>query len=279
MKILLFFFLTIGTTAHAWTLNNNFGASFKDNVVKVKVAGNSPCSPTNAQLTPTELEELIGPAVDKFWNTVPTSALHLKSSGFSEDITNIYDGILCSPTDDACITSAGVNIIPPVSDIIISCNDESTNFGGSGVLAVTVPNKFSGKKIVGAIILINDFSPVFGNLSRDEKISVLAHEIGHAIGLGHSETSESLMYYRTKGFKEKLAQDDIDGLTYLYPVHLDLFGLTEGGLLGGCGTIQTNNQNPPKDPPFVQMGISLMVFIFLFELKRLFRRTKARTTT
>ena len=275
MKLMLLSLLTLTFNAHAWTLNNNFGASFKDNNVKVKVAGNSTCSISNAGVTAQQLEAMIGPAVDKFWNEVPTSALKLESAGFSGNIANIIAGRLCSPTDDACITAAGGNLIPPVTDIIISCNVESTNFGGTGVLAVTVPNKFSGKKIAGAVILINDYSPAFGNLSYDDKIAVLAHEIGHAIGLGHSEEKSALMYYRTTGLRKNLAQDDIDGVTYLYPVYVDAFGLAEGGILGGCGTIKFNDHEPPKDPPFVQMAITLMVLVAMFEARRLLKRKRS----
>lgn len=287
MKYLLSLIFTLGT-AHAYTLNNNFGASFKKNDVKVRVAGNTICDPTNAGVTPAELEDLIKPAVDKFWNVVPTSALDLGASGSSEAINNINEGRLCSPTDQDCIDEAvtagnsvpSEGLIPPVTDIIIACNSNPLNYGSSNVIAVTIPNKFSGKKIVGAVILINDFAATFGNLSRADKISVLAHEIGHAIGLGHSEESSALMYYRTVNLRSNLGQDDVDGVSYLYPMHVDAFGLS-GGLLGSCGTIQTNNDRtePPSNPPFVQMGISLGLMILISELVRLFSRTKARSAT
>lgn len=264
--ILSFFILLLSPSVFAWTLNNNFGAGFKENDVKVKVAGNTICNPAFANVTAAELTDMIKPAVKKFWNTVPTSALNLSASGFTDNITNINDGILCSPTDEDCITSAGANVIPPVTDIVIACNEEPTNFGGNSVLAVTVPNKFSGKKIVGAVVLINNFSDAFGKLDHDDKISVLAHEIGHAIGLGHSEDTNALMYYKTSGLRTNLHQDDIDGVTYLYPTVIDLFGLAEGGLLGGCGTINMNDQDPPQTPPMAQMFVSLGLMILLFSL-------------
>ena len=181
MKFLLCLIFSLGT-AHAYTLNNNFGASFKKNDVKVRVAGNTICDPVNAGVTPAELEDLIKPAVDKYWNEVPTSALELDASGASEAITNINEGRLCSPTDQDCIddaVAAGTidpdeGLIPPVTDIVIACNSNPLNFGSSNVIAVTIPNKFSGKKIIGAVILINDFAPTFGALQKHEKVSVLA---------------------------------------------------------------------------------------------------------
>lgn len=272
--LLLSFFIT--TFSHAYTLNNNFGASFKDNKVKVFVDSGTTCDQN--LLTVNDLESMIGPAVDKFWNEVPTSSLKLDSAGFSEAIFTMNEGRLCSPTDDACIsagtTAGGLDpakgLIPAVNDIIIGCNDNPLNFGGGNVLAVTVPNKFSGKKIAGAVILINDATNTFGSLSRSDQIAVLAHEIGHAIGLGHSDDKAALMYYRTVNLRKSLGQDDVDGVSYLYPMVLD--GM---GLLGGCGTI-SDGKNPPKDPPFWQMAITLGFLILAFEL---LRRAKTRSTT
>jgi hypothetical protein len=281
MKYLLvgLFFLS---HAHAFTLNNNFGASFKNKNVSVYVDSGSTCAVN--QLTPYELADLVGPAVDKFWNEVPTSSLRLKAAGFSEAVFTMNHGRLCSPTDTACITAGTTagnstpaeGLIPAVKNIVISCNDNQLNFGNGNVLAVTVPNKFSGKKIAGAVILINDGANTFGNLSKSDKIAVIAHEIGHAIGLGHAEDKSALMYYRTVDLRNNLGQDDVDGVTYLYPMHVDGYGLLQGiEPLGGCGTISTGG-NPPKDPPSWQMGITLGLLILIFELMKLLGRFKAR---
>lgn len=267
--ILSFFFISY---THAYTLNNNFGAGFKDNKVKVYVDADTTCAKN--LLTPGQLEAMIGPAVDKFWNEVPTSSLRLEASGFSAGVPTMNHGRLCSPTDDSCITagsSSPEGLIPPVSDIVIACNDNNLNFDGSNVLAVTIPNKFSGQKIAGAVILINEGSDSFGKLSHSDQIAVIAHEIGHAIGLGHSDVKAALMYYRIVNLRRNLGQDDVDGVSYLYPVKFDGFGL-----LGGCGTI-SDGKNPPSNPPFWQMGITLGLFILIIEALKLFYRSKTRT--
>ena len=262
------------SNSHAYTLNNNFGAGFKDNKVKVYVDADTVCP--NNKITAGQLEAMIGPAVDKFWNEVPTSALRLEAAGFSAGIPTMNHGRLCSPTDEDCITAGQADtargLIPPVNDIIIACNDHDDNFGGSNVLAVTIPNKFSGQKIAGSVILINEDSDSFGKLSHSDQIAVIAHEIGHAIGLGHSHDKAALMYYRTVNLRRNLGQDDVNGVSYLYPVHFDGFGL-----LGGCGTI-SDGKNPPSDPPFWQMGITLGLLILIFESLKLFYRTKTRAT-
>ncbi len=263
--ILLCLFMT--TNLFAYTLNNNFGSSFKNHKVTVFVDENTNCA--QAGMTVYELKSLIGPAI-KFWNNVPTSNLVLKNGGFSTATNNINHGRLCAPTDDSCINSAPGNVIAPVEDIIIACNDLGTNYGSSSVLAVTVPNNFSGRKIAGAVIIINETAQtIFDDLSRSDKIGVLAHEIGHAIGLGHTEDKAALMYFRTVDQRSKLGKDDMRGVSYLYPMQIDA-----GGLLGGCGTITNADGSPPSNPPFWQMGAALILMIALFELLKLLNRPK-----
>ncbi|ESO03668.1 hypothetical protein HELRODRAFT_79991, partial [Helobdella robusta] len=48
---------------------------------------------------------------------------------------------------------------------------------------------------------------------------VAIHEFGHALGLNHSNVTSSVMFPYYKGYKEniELQQDDIDGITSLYP--------------------------------------------------------------
>jgi hypothetical protein len=277
--------LFLPLTSFAWTLNNNFAASFKKNEVKVFIDAGTTCA--NNNLTVNDLEGLIGPAVSNFWNKVPTSALKLQPSGFSEAIFTMNEGRLCSPTDDSCIaagTAAGNDgtpadgLIPAVEEIVIACNRNPLNFGGNNVLAVTIPNKFSGKKIAGAVILINNTpdSGAFGRLSKSDQEAVIAHEIGHAIGLGHSEDVAALMYYRTVNLRRRLGQDDINGVSFLYPVKGDLFGLMggdKGGLLAGCGTISADKKTPPGGS-ILMMMLPMGVMIFIFSVYQLLNRAK-----
>lgn len=47
--------------------------------------------------------------------------------------------------------------------------------------------------------------------------TVWLHELGHALGLGHSNVDGSVMEPYYEGSRRTLHQDDIDGITYLYP--------------------------------------------------------------
>jgi hypothetical protein len=249
-----FLMLILPLSAQAFTLNNNFEAAFEDHDVKVSIDENTTCLYTG--LTIDELSSLVKPAVRDFWNTVPTSSLHLEDAGTSRATDNM-------------IEDAGASLIPPVNGIIIACNDSASNFEGKNILAVTVPNNFEGKKIKGAVILINDTQDSgFKKLSRKDKISVIAHEIGHAIGLGHSEDNAALMYYRTVKQRKKLGQDDIDGVSYLYPVHVDGCGAF-GGLFGG--TIKKNEKEDDQNFPYWPLAISFAAMIGVFEFIRLMK--------
>jgi hypothetical protein len=72
------------------------------------------------------------------------------------------------------------------------------------------------------------------NIDSERVKAIIAHEIGHVLGLGHSEDTAALMYYDVTAKKElSLAQDDVDGFTYLYPRD----ELQGDDLLGGCGVL------------------------------------------
>jgi len=47
--------------------------------------------------------------------------------------------------------------------------------------------------------------------------SVLLHENGHVAGLGHSADTSAVMYAYYGGLRRELHQDDIDGISFLYP--------------------------------------------------------------
>ena len=225
--------LILSWPAQAYRLNTSNGAHFAQTTVKFYVTSNADC--TQAGVSATELLSIAKDAADKFWNRVGSSRLRLKSGGLYTTNNSLFNtGILCP--DQPGSSCPPVSSIPYVPKLLITCNSNSTdNFPSDDYIAISAPTFLSGDKIRGSVILINDTpSSPFAGLSRAEKVNVLAHELGHAVGLGHTPNKEALMYYQNADKIMRLSQDDIDGISYLYPHPID-----------NCGGIIGSLQEPP----------------------------------
>lgn len=53
---------------------------------------------------------------------------------------------------------------------------------------------------------------IFQFNDKTQLIKVLAHELGHAIGIGHLDNPKAIMYYLNEGINEKLTADDLTAL-------------------------------------------------------------------
>ena len=238
--------------AFSFSFNNSVGAAFEGDEVIVSVADNC----TNLGISNTELLSIVQDSLDQYWNTVATSNLVLKlgslktvSSVFLTDTICLAPGN-CVPNPDLIIDSG----------VLISCNTNlSGNFSGSNsVQAVTLPNNIVNTVLVGSLMLINDDAAnTFQDKSRAQMVSIIAHELGHAIGLGHSPVKDSLMYFTIVPVREKLGFDDIDGITYLYPKSQPI----------GCGIIKNiNNNKEIKKGSDTSNQAALASFLFLLSL-------------
>ncbi|MFZ0544563.1 MAG: matrixin family metalloprotease [Candidatus Promineifilaceae bacterium] len=104
--------------------------------------------------------------------------------------------------------------------------------GIGGILGhATFPNPYADRQV---IIHFDDEEPWVDSTTIDvDLVTVAAHEIGHALGLDHSNDINSLMYASYFGPRRFLSQDDINGIQSLY---------------GQNETTQEPPQAPPANP-------------------------------
>ncbi len=88
----------------------------------------------------------------------------------------------------------------------------------AGTLAVTfLPPAANGGTDAGDIFLNSNVNWQIG--SNYDLMTVMAHEFGHALGLGESSVSTAVMYGSYNGIKQALASDDITGIDSVYGTH------------------------------------------------------------
>ena len=231
-SLILSSIILLSKTGFAFTFNNTVGLAFKNDEVKINVVDND-CSANGFPWTTNEIMDASVEAANKFWNVVPTSRLKIRRGSILPQNNNIRDNEVCVGGDCSNITSDFVT-----TDILISCSEEATlsnfNNGNTSVLAVTVPTSYSEKELKGSVILLNSIpGNVLSSKTYSELVSTLAHEMGHAFGLGHSPVTDSLMYYLSFDTRSHLGFDDVDGISYLYPRAQPV----------SCGSIEVINDN------------------------------------
>ena len=251
MKILICI-ITIfySINSFAWTLMYSDARRYKTSSSVDVYYDNQTCA--QAGLTASSIQSLTEEAVDTYWNSVATTSLKLNSKSI------LNTGLGASPT-----STNALNYIAGVSNnsILIVCTDILTSNNTLAVGTMTC----SGDTCAGAVLLNNKNGTVLASADHETVVATLAHEIGHAVGIGHTSVKGALMYYDATGVTYKsLAQDDIDAVTYLYPNDKSL-----GGLAGACGTVDFDHKKRRDFLYSLLMG--LMLLSSLYWLTRKFR--------
>ena len=196
------------------------------------------------------IENIRGDTVDtwKSWRTVEGSTMHVNlvnseaisdkkmdiivNAIISEDAVEIDDSVAHKGLKDSkstffmgwvgALTVAGeadtkyqiptdFNIITSnqeEGDIIITLSNLKDSDGYTGYTKSVV----DGNEILKSFITIYDFS----NLTDEQLSTIVRHEFGHALGLGHSTAPEDLMAPTIDMAVPYISECDIDAIIFLY---------------------------------------------------------------
>ena len=207
MNRFLFILLLFSGRLPAFTVMDAAESRFVDSEVAIDVSSND-CSAIG--MTPEEVLNLAEEAVDKYWNRIPHCSLELVRGQVVETPVDID---IASDDPDRRLALQGLFDNIGNNRILLGCNAESFNAESGRTLGLGLIYNNRGLVFINA-----GENNLFQAISREQRLAVLAHEIGHAFGLGHSADPVALMYYDISGkIQKKLNADDFDGCAYLYP--------------------------------------------------------------
>lgn len=205
-------------------------------------------------------------AAANLWGAVPDSTLTV-ARGSSTTL----------PNPITTYVGASASSYAPSGNAIVYCDSSfSTNSGASADSTpgfATGQNISSGGRIDGCLLVLNVQSGGKANittLSASVVNTVLTHEIGHCLGIGHSADVEALMYYNTNSTRQAvLAKDDMDAVAYLYPKQ------ELGDSFLGCSTAtmsvwRTHRGGGPPGPLLRALGSDLVWFATLIVFLKLY---------
>ncbi len=233
-------FLTLAFEASAFTLLSANPPVYKNsNEIIIDVTSDG-CS--SAGISAERLLELVMKGAEEYWNSVETANIEFKEGSVT--------AISGAGKDQGALLSDAQSLGD--HHVLVGCTSNvpanAAAIGGSGQTSSGVTN--------GAVA-IKDVAVYF----RDDDIpsAILAHELGHVLGLGHSRLGLALMDSSGGAIGlNKLTQDDRDGATYLYG-----YEASPGGCFKSLGTIDDISKGGGGSKNF---WLSLMLGLLLIVL-------------
>lgn len=227
--------MAISLSSQAFTLNSSTNPNLKGWAGgEVQIFVNTANCPAGVDVIGLTQEAV------KIWNNVPTSSIKVSYGG-----TTTNTGSSTNPPTVYCSTNFASIPGGPDPDAV------------PGAASVSSP----GGQIAAGQIFLNATSGDgnVGNFSYTALLIIMAHEIGHLLGLGHSHSTSALMYYDASAKDTySLSQDDIDGISYLYPSNE-----FSDNKFAGCGSV---GFTAPPLPPSASGGAMALFLLMLFPI-------------
>ena len=104
--------------------------------------------------------------------------------------------------------------------LVIGWTNNSSVLRGASAVTRTWPYSSSRGYITGGAVISSYPAFYYDGLSLSDFQGIMTHEIGHVIGIAHSDVSYSIMYaspYHEPSYLLTLKQDDINAAKTLYP--------------------------------------------------------------
>lgn len=211
----------------------------------------------NCSIPSAQVEAAIQDALS-VWNGIPSSSLSVK----------LGSAVATTPTQAKTPGSSG-------NPIVVCDPNFSANTGADGNFvpaAASITYADAEHHITNAVLFLNSESGKTANISNISVTTlsvIMAHEMGHALGLGHSSDDNALMYYNASAKTQlSLAKDDVEGMTYLYP--RNEFG---GSAPLGCNSVKSiRSPFVPTEDKTKSLESILECTLLLFILYRLSKR-------
>lgn len=161
-----------------------------------------------------------------------TSTPDLTSSEVSSIVTNSVNQWSSRINNTVNISASNDGEVSGRNDIYFQSNSEF--FSDPSIVAVTQYIVDTNTTYIQeADIILNDSIHTFSSSSTSTKYlgNVITHEVGHLLGMGHSQVINSSMFYELRKGQSSINGDDDSGIRYLYGS--STLGTISGTIAGG----------------------------------------------